>query len=373
MNPAQRILTAALLAAFAACAVSCDARAQVRKDEEVVFFPTYTWYEAAAPAPRWVVDVHAWIFQPASESMKRRAALSLLRKGLGLEEGGADADRFEERAGWFIADSAEGRALSVRFGDQTHELGAEAGETGHLRSRLFGWKGKEGDLCGELKLRPGWIRFEAVLGEGDARKFTGEALFLAEEGVSVVSDVDDTIKVSEVRDKRALIENTFLKEYQAVEGMGELYRALAEKGAAFHYVSASPWQLYPPLRQFMDAKGYPAGTYHMRDFALGHSEFFELFKSPEKWKPPQIEPLLERFPKRRFLLVGDSGEKDPEIYGDIARKYPDRVAGIFIRNVTGETEAAERFAKAFEGVPRERWALFTDPKDVRARVLETAK
>ena len=64
---------------------------------------------------------------------------------------------------------------------------------------------------------------------------------------------------------------------------------------------------------------------------------------------------------RLLVLVGDSGEKDPEIYGFIARKYPKRVHRIFIRAVKGESARNERFLKAFEGVPQEKWSIFTDP------------
>ena len=64
---------------------------------------------------------------------------------------------------------------------------------------------------------------------------------------------------------------------------------------------------------------------------------------------------------RSLVLVGDSGEHDPEIYGNVARMYPKRVRRIFIRAVKGEKKDDERFIKAFKGVPREKWLVFTDP------------
>ncbi len=64
---------------------------------------------------------------------------------------------------------------------------------------------------------------------------------------------------------------------------------------------------------------------------------------------------------RSLVLVGDSGERDPEIYGNIARLYPKRVRRIFIRAVKGEKANDERFTKAFKDVPREKWMVFTDP------------
>jgi len=64
---------------------------------------------------------------------------------------------------------------------------------------------------------------------------------------------------------------------------------------------------------------------------------------------------------RSLVLVGDSGEHDPEIYGNLARMYPKRVRRIFIRAVKGEKDNDERFIKAFKNVPREKWLIFTNP------------
>ncbi len=64
---------------------------------------------------------------------------------------------------------------------------------------------------------------------------------------------------------------------------------------------------------------------------------------------------------RSLVLVGDSGERDPEIYGNVARMYPKRVRRIFIRAVKGEKSDDERFLKAFKDVPREKWMIFTNP------------
>ncbi len=350
----------------------CGARAQIQPADEVTFFPTYSYYEPATPRNRCVFEVHGWIYEPERESVKRRALLALLRKTLGIE-GEDSAALFDERARGFLVEGKEHRRLSVRFGDEVRDLGVESDELGHFRAKLNGWEGREGDISGEPSLKPGWVKFEAVTADGDARKFTGEVLLMAREGVSVISDIDDTIKITGVGDKRAVVRNTFEKEYADVSGMAGLYQEMAKRGASFHYVSSSPWQLYPSLREFIDAKKFPLGTFHLRDFSLGHSEFFNIFESPQTWKPTQIEPLMERFPKRRFILIGDSGEKDPEIYGALARKHPEQVAGIFIRNVTNEPADAERFKKAFDGVPPGEWKVFKDPDEVLGKAIELTK
>ena len=77
--------------------------------------------------------------------------------------------------------------------------------------------------------------------------------------------------------------------------------------------------------------------------------------------------MLADHPRRRFVLVGDSGERDPEVYGAIAREHAARIDAVLIRDVTGEPADAERYRLAFDGVARERWRLFTDPAELPLR------
>jgi phosphatidate phosphatase APP1 len=102
----------------------------------------------------------------------------------------------------------------------------------------------------------------------------------------------------------------------------------------------------------------------MKEFRVKDRNVLELFASPERYKPGVIEPLLRKFPKRQFVLVGDSGEKDPEIYGALARKHPDQIQRIFIRDVTGESAEASRYQRAFAHLPRDLWQVFKDPVQI---------
>jgi phosphatidate phosphatase APP1 len=183
-------------------------------------------------------------------------------------------------------------------------------------------------------------------------------------GPSVICDIDDTIKDSQVSDKRALLRNTFLNEFRTVRGMPELYRRFAAEGAAFHFVSSSPWQLYPPLEAFSHAAGFPEASLELRRVHLKGLGALELVSDPMKTKSPAIESLLAAYPSRRFCLIGDSGEEDPEVYGESARRHPEQVACIFIRNVTHDTGDAARYRAAFRGVDPGRWHLFTEPEQL---------
>jgi phosphatidate phosphatase APP1 len=203
---------------------------------------------------------------------------------------------------------------------------------------------------------------------GDGRVFAGRVLLLAAEGLSVVSDIDDTIKVTNVRNRKETLENTFLRAFQAVPGMAETYRLLADRKAAFHYVSASPWQLYPPLADFVRDAGFPAGTFHLKPLRFGVSSVLDLIGPQQAFKTGQIESLFRALPRRRFVLIGDSAEQDPEIYGNLARKHGEQVRAIWIRNVTHETADNARCQAAFQGLPQGRWLLFREAAELRGRV-----
>ena len=88
----------------------------------------------------------------------------------------------------------------------------------------------------------------------------------------------------------------------------------------------------------------------------------DLFKKGTETKPAAIEKILDRYPDREFVLVGDSGEQDPEVYAYLLRNRPDQILKIYIRNVTQESADNERFATVFEDIDSDRWQLFDDPK-----------
>jgi len=179
--------------------------------------------------------------------------------------------------------------------------------------------------------------------------------------IAVVSDIDDTIKISEVTDKAALLRRTFLEPFEDAPGMAELYRGWAEQGASFHFVSSSPWQLLGPLRELLRTRGFPEGSFHLKRLRLTDSSLLELWADPMATKPPPVRALIEAAPELDFVLVGDSGEHDPEVYGAIAREYPGRIAGIYIRDVTSETALHPRYLSAFRELDEGLWHLFTDP------------
>lgn len=348
----------------------------LKSDEQIVFYPTL-----AAPATNgaWEVHVHGCVF----EVEKRHLSLAVLRGILrldGVRLGDQESAIFKERGRLFLADNERGHRVVGRIGEAKFDLGKSA-PNGHFEKRLHlealpalvvpasaGLSNNAMPLPNPNKQRlragPDTFEISAVLKPGDARSYTGTIMPLTATGLSVISDLDDTIKVSEVRDHDALIRRTFLKPFEAVPGMAELYRAWATNGAQFHYVTASPWQLHMPLVEFAASNAFPAGSWHMKSWRLKDRTFRSLFEDPGKYKVESISPLLRQFPQRRFVFVGDSGERDPEAYAALARQFPKQVAAIYIRDVTGEAPGAERYRTNFADLSPELWRIFTQPSEL---------
>lgn len=185
--------------------------------------------------------------------------------------------------------------------------------------------------------------------------------------VGIISDVDDTILRTEATSKVRLLKNVFLSNYKtqsAVEGMSDIYRAIhrgpeGDGYDATHYVSSSPDNLYSRINSFLDYRDFPSGSIDLKNIGLrkGSDSLFD----HEKYKLGRIQRILETYPKRRYVLFGDSGEHDPEIYRKLSKDYPTQVMAIYIHNVTG----ADPYSSRFEGM-----LLFTSIEKVRRDLIK---
>ncbi|KAG8215073.1 hypothetical protein J3R82DRAFT_8494 [Butyriboletus roseoflavus] len=154
--------------------------------------------------------------------------------------------------------------------------------------------------------------------------------------VRVISDIDDTVKVSRVVDgARAIFNQVFVKDLEdtVIPEMGEWYGKMWERGVRFHYVSNSPFELLPVINQFISISKLPLGSIRLRSYA-GRSLFNGLLSASATRKKGNVVEVLDQFPDSQFLLVGDSGEQDLELYSSLAAERPDQIAGIFIRDVS---------------------------------------
>jgi len=347
----RRLLAALLLALLTAATVS-DAHAKAEPldpDEGVLFLPSTA---RQLEDGRIEVDLQAWIHE-----MDRHKILDAgLARYLGLKlstMSPAARLRYAQRSSLFHAEPEEGTVLEIDFGQGTpHVLMPASNAGGRTQSRTTV------AVKPDPRLAP-WLRFHARV-PGPARRIEGRALLVPASGLSVISDIDDTVKITEVRNQQQVLLNTFVRAFKAVPGMAEHYQNLARNSQTrFHYLSSSPIQLLPALAGFLADAGFPLGSMHLRESTTWRTLIPGSGES-RAHKLAAIARLMEDFPLRRFLLIGDSGELDPEIYGEVARKRPERVEGVVIRDVTGEGRDAARYARAFEGVASERWHIFRD-------------
>ena len=161
-----------------------------------------------------------------------------------------------------------------------------------------------------------------------------EVIDVEPEGISIISDIDDTIKDTGILgNKRELFRNVFVRDYEkiAIEGVQRWYQDLQQMGVKFHYVSNSPWQLYPTIFEYLRSSRLPRGSMHLKEY----SGFLNgLFEPASERKRMNLYGILKDFPRRKFILIGDSGEGDLEAYIDVARRFPDQILAIYIRDVT---------------------------------------
>lgn len=331
----------------------------VKADETVTFFTSAAWPAQDEPGV-WLAEIHGIIF----ENEQSRLLGAILRKVLGIEESELSTEErslMRRRLALFTADCERGKALRILLGGKVFEL-PESGPNGHFRSTLR--------LPDSLVAGRNSLTFTAVLREGDTRQFGGTILPQPDDARRplVISDIDDTIKLTQVLERPQLRLNTFCRPFRAVPGMAELYRKWESRdGAQFHYLSGSPWQLYGPLEEFVRRENFPQAGWHLKPLRFKDpSTVRAFFRTQHEYKTAAIRALMERWRQRPVILVGDTGEQDPEIYAGLARRYPDRIRHIYLRHAMDGTSEPERLAAIFQGLPPEKWTAFTDPSEISA-------
>lgn len=172
---------------------------------------------------------------------------------------------------------------------------------------------------------------------------------------AVISDIDDTVVETGVTHRLAMARTVLLRNAYTrlpFEGVAAFYKALHQGSDGddrnpIFFVSGSPWNLYDLLAKFLELQDIPPGPILLRDFGLDSTRL--LRAETRGYKLESIRPILALYPELTFLLIGDSGEQDPEIYRDLVREFPGRVRAIYIRNVsTGPARTSEVLAIARE-------------------------
>jgi hypothetical protein len=354
----------------------------------IVSFPTYA--RRIPGEKRWRATVAGMISRPLpAKSHRRTLAIGVIKRLLELDETQLQSEVFQRRADAFLFQRVAGERVSILLGGRRIDAG-QSDRVGHFQ-HVIDLDEADVDALAETSGSVGqgggcrWLSYAATITSDDDRgdglpaaaaPATGCIQVIDDEGLSVISDIDDTVKVTNVADRRELLANTLLREFCAVPGMADVYRRWQAAGTAFHYVSSSPWQLANCLGGFLRDAGLPSGSMHLKLFRLKDSTPLGRLPSRKRSKRRMIEHIMGDFPRRRFLLVGDSGERDPEVYAEVARRHADRVAGVAIRQVPGKAtkeKVRSRLDRLSRRVPDGRWHVFTDPAELAAVITAGAR
>lgn len=223
--------------------------------------------------------------------------------------------------------------VRVRF--RGAEVDTHADEEGHFdvlvrplhspaRNRY--WHEAQADL-----IRPGGESAAVMVAVPDSARF------------GIISDLDDTVVRTGATNLIRVAREVLLGNVHTripFPGVGAFYRALhvsADGGRnPLFYVSSSPWNLYDVLNEFLRLHDIPAGPMDLRDWGLRETEL--LATGHTAHKRLAIDRILHTYPDLPFILIGDSGQEDPEIYRGVVHDHPDRILGIYIRSVVGDPD-----------------------------------
>jgi hypothetical protein len=305
--------------------------------EEVTFYPTFGYKDANG----WTLVLRGWVHE----------------NGHGVDAmlgqvnpcGQENIAYFKARTTDLLDESKNNEKVIIKFDsdpeDKPYEL-SKSESDGIVTINLPLTDEKAKQLLEKQGSTNGWLTYRAVshehTGLGRVRLIEPGA------GESLISDIDDTIKITQVPAAREIVlRNTFCLEFKPVlePDMAAQYKGRGD--IPVHYISGGPEQLFGPLYDYLisGAGGFPEGTFHLKFFPTlasheGIKTLVETVKSSldatYNHKRDKIKMIMEKFPDRQFTLVGDSGEIDPEVYSEIKQWRPAQVKEIIIRDVLND-------------------------------------
>jgi phosphatidate phosphatase APP1 len=285
----------------------------------------------------WKVAVTAYTGYGACATAERPGWVRVLGRVLLARIDPKPGRRLKKLRGWrsFTAVSVSDALVRIDAGGRTAELRCDRG--GFI------------DVVVEADLAPGWATVTLQSEDSAPVEAPIRIIDPAATRLGIVSDVDDTVMVTTLPRPLLAAWNTFVLDEHArasVPGMAVLYERLvnANPGAPVFYLSTGAWNVAATLTRFLSRHLYPAGPLLLTDWGPQPDRFF---RSGQAHKRASLTRLAEEFPDIRWLLVGDDGQHDPEIYAEFAAEHPDSVAAVAIRHLS-PTQAV--LAGGFPGV-----------------------
>lgn len=321
---------------------AAPARLPVLTEKEVTFYPTYG-YRAGT---NWNAQLRGWVHKDRED--RAEGAVKILK--LVAKCSDAEMTRIRSRSADFLDDNKKSEKVLVKFDsdpdDKAYEFTESKGD-GIVKLDLVLTDDQAKRLLEQQKSPNGWLTYRAVSNEHTG---LGRVRLIEPDpnGLSLISDIDDTIKVTDIpAGKDTVLRNTFCLDLKsvAVPDMAAAYKELGN--IPVHYVSGGPEQMFGPLYDFLitGPGAFPEGTFHLKFFSshpsLESTNTLMHFLGSSlqvtfDHKRDEINALMDKFPERKFILVGDSGEIDPEVYNEIKKKRPAQVQEIRIRDLIND-------------------------------------
>lgn len=326
----------------------------------------------------WEAEFVACFFRTGRKDITK--TVSTIADLIGLDgQAGLDPEtnkRIEERLGPFVEAIAPARTVEVVLPSSNdssppHKRHLGPSNQNGISSQILP-TGGSADMDGKT--------ITGSSADGQFPTLTFETRFAEPHGWGIITDVDDTIKITQTSSPAGILKSTFADIPKTTAGMPEFYKVLEESFGhpPWFYLSASPYNLYPFLDKFI-SENYPKGTIILRDaswmYLGGLLQSFT--EGVKEYKTDRIEKIHSWLPQRQFICIGDSTQSDPESYAEMYAKYPDWIKAIYIRKVTDiphmETKNKnQRFIDTFKNVPDHCWRVFERPEELAEHVKHLA-
>lgn len=234
------------------------------------------------------------------------------------------AGEFLQRRGWrnFTSSPAVREPVTLVVGEERLELTTDRGGYIDIRIKNPG-------------LPPGWQSVDLIVGDGQPTSVPVQVIS-SEVEFGIVSDIDDTIISTLLPRPLIAAWNSFVLTEQArqpVLGMARLYQQLLAEhpGAPLIFVSTGAWNTYPFLTRFMTRYGFPRGPMLLTDWGPTNTGWF---RSGQAHKQTALRELARDLPRIKWVLFGDDGQHDPDLYAEFASLQPAHVRARAIRQLT---------------------------------------
>lgn len=241
---------------------------------------------------------------------------------MGRQAAARDAEQAQR--GWraFVTAQVASVQATIRLGER--EITTTSDRGGYLNVTVE----KHG-------LDAGW--HEVRINTPGSVEAVGSVLVIGSEPtIGLISDIDDTVISTSLPRPLIAAWNTFVKSEAArrpVPGMAELYRDLlaGHPNAPTIYLSTGAWNTAPALTRFLNRYGFPDGPLLLTDWGPTNTGWF---RSGREHKRDSLRRLARELPNVRWVLIGDDGQNDPQLYGEFAQEYPEQVAVTGLRQLT---------------------------------------